>query len=172
MTPGTLIVTIDDRALHIDSVGGGAHTLAVGPLTLLAGPLSDGDPPPPASLTNALGLVHDHLNDLFIEVPSMEASAQVVAIGLYAEAMARVEIGADVIPVGYELVRADAEEVFRMLAVEPLDDRRHNPGLPDMHVESIIATCCVILAIMRRLDLHAIEIRLATSQPDERPAER
>jgi len=158
MTPGTLTVTISDRELHIEVAGGGSHTLPVGPLTLLAGALSDGDPPPPASLTNALGLVHDHLDDLLIAAPSIAASPVVVVVGPHAEAMARVEIGSSDIPTDYELLRADADEVFRTLAVESAPERRHNPGLPDEHVESIVATCCVILGIMRRLELRAVRV--------------
>lgn len=158
LSPGTLIVTIDDHALVVDVEGGSTHTIPVGPLTLLAGPLRGSDPPPAADLTNALGLVHDHLDDLLIEAPSIAATPAVIALGHHAEALARVEIGDDRVPAGYELLRADADEVFRTLAVEAADERRHNPGLPDDHVESIVATCCVILGIMRRLDLRAISI--------------
>ena len=157
--PGTLRVTIDDHALVVDVDGGGVHTVPVGPATLLDGPLRGSDPPLPADLTNALGLVHDHLDDLIIEAPSIAAAPAVIASGAHAEAMARVEIGADEIPIGYELHRADADEVFRTLAVEDASDRRRNPGLPDGHVESIVATCCVILGIMRRLDLRTVGIQ-------------
>ena len=170
MTPGTLMVHIDDRSLTIEVVGGAVHTLPVGPLTLLDGPLLGGDPPPPASLTNALGLVQDHLDDLFIEAPSIAATPGVVATGPHAEALARVEIGADEIPVGYELIRADADEVFRTLAVETITERRHNPGLSDDHVESILATCCVILGIMRRLELRGLHVATAASLPTQQQA--
>jgi exopolyphosphatase/guanosine-5'-triphosphate,3'-diphosphate pyrophosphatase len=158
MTPGTLVVNIGDRELTVRVVGGATHVLPVGPSTLQAGPLAGGDPPPAAALTNALGLVEDHLDDLIIEAPSIEATPGVIVDGPHAEAMARVEIGVDDIPAGYTLRRADADEVFRTLAVEPADDRRHNPGLPTDHVESIIATCCVILGIMRRLALSAVTV--------------
>ena len=70
----------------------------------------------------------------------------------------RVEIGTADIPTDYELLRVDADEVFRTLAVESAAERRHNPGLPADHVESIVATCCVILGIMRRLELRAVRI--------------
>ncbi len=151
-------MTIDDRALVVAVDGGGTHTVPVGPTTLLDGPLRGTDPPMPADLTNAFGLVQDHLDDLLIEAPSIAATPAVIVVGPHAEALARVEIGADEVPNGYELRRADADEVFRTLAVEPVADRRHNPGLPDAHVESIIATCCVILGIMRRLDLRTVGI--------------
>ena len=172
MTPGTLIVTIHDRELNIEVTGGGFHTLPVGPLTLLAGALNEGDPPPPASLTNALGLVHDHLDDLLIESPSIAASPMVVVAGPHAEAMARVEIGTADIPIDYELLRADADEVFRTLAVESAAERRHNPGLPDDHVESIVATCCVILGIMRRLELRAVRITTGPTRSAEQATSR
>jgi exopolyphosphatase/guanosine-5'-triphosphate,3'-diphosphate pyrophosphatase len=165
MTPGTVEVRIGDNELTVAVAGGGIHVLPVGPMTLLAGPLRDGDPPLPAALTNALGLVHDHLDDLLIEAPSIAAAPGVIAVGPYAEAMARVEIGDAVIPSTYELMRSDADEVFRTLAVEPAAERRHNPGLPNDHVESIIATCCVILGIMRRLELVAVVIAAESSGP-------
>jgi exopolyphosphatase/guanosine-5'-triphosphate,3'-diphosphate pyrophosphatase len=158
MMHATLAVTIDDHAIVVEVDGGSTLTVPVVPLTLLSGPLCGSDPPPPADLTNALGLVQDHLDDLLIAEPSIATMAAVIALGPYAEALARVEIGADRVPDSYVLHRADADEVFRTLAVESVEDRRHNPGLPEDHVESIIATCCVILGIMRRLDLRTVVI--------------
>ncbi len=156
--PGTLTIRIDDHHLTFEVEGGTVHEVPVGPLTLTNGPLADGDPPPPASLTNALGLVHDHLDDLLIAAPSIGAVPAVIAVGPHATAMARVEIGVADVPPDYELARSAADEVFRTLAVEPVDERRHNPGLPLAHAESIIGTCCVILGIMRRFDLQAVDI--------------
>ncbi len=158
MSHPPLCVTIDDRALAIELDGGSVLTVPLGPLSLLDGPLRGSDPPSPADLTNALGLVQDHLDDLLIAEPSIAAVTGVAVLGPYAEALARVEIGADHRPDGYALHRADADEVFRTLAVEAVEDRRDNPGLPADHAESIIATCCVILGIMRRLDLRAVAV--------------
>lgn len=162
--PGGLTVRIDDRRIEVAMTGGGEFTIPVGPTLLVETALERADPPAPHMLTNALGLVQDHLDDLIIEAPSIAATPSVVATGTHALAMARVEIGAEVVPDGYALHRSDADEVFRTLAVEPVADRRHNPGLDDAHVESIIGTCCVILGIMRRLDLSSIAVR-----PDDRP---
>jgi exopolyphosphatase/pppGpp-phosphohydrolase len=156
--PGTLVVTIDDRVVSVDVVGGDSYELPVGPLALRDGPLGADDPPSAINLTNALGLVQDHLDDLIIADPSIAAPPRVVAAGRHADALARVEIGADSVPEGYELAREDADEVFRTLALERRDDRRFNPGLDPDHVESIIGTCCVILGIMRRLDLRGVTI--------------
>jgi exopolyphosphatase/guanosine-5'-triphosphate,3'-diphosphate pyrophosphatase len=149
---------LDDHSIDITTTGGATFTLPIGPMTLLDGPLERADPPLPAHLTNALGLVADHLDDVIIAAPSVMASSAVIATGRHAEALARVEIGDHRIPPGYRLQRSDADEVFRTLAVESVADRRHNPGLDDDHVESIVATCCVILGVMRRLDLDSIGI--------------
>ena len=165
MTPGALTVHLDDAVITVAVSGGGTYTLPVGPRRLTTGPLQGADPPPPASLTNALGLVQDHLDDLLIEAPTVAATPAVTVTGPHAEAMARVEIGADTVPDGYELTRADADEVFRTLALEPLADRRHNPGLAEEHVESIIGTCCVMLAIMRRLELHSVRVEVGARRP-------
>lgn len=156
--PGTLIVHIDDTALRVEVAGGGSYDLPVGPLSLMAGPLGDDDPPSTVELTNALGFVQDHVDDLVIESPSVVAAPSVMVVGEHAMAMARVEIGADIVPEGYELLRADADEVFRTLVNETTQDRRFNPGLGPDHVVSIVGTCCVILGIMRRLDLQTLHI--------------
>ncbi len=155
---GTLRVAIGDRVLTVAMAGGGAHALPIGPLTLVDGPLGDTDPPLAMDLTNALGLVQDHLDDVIIAEPAVATPERVEATGIHAEMLARVELGTDGVPDGYVLRREDADEVFRTLALEPLEERRHNPGLDAAHAESIIGTCCVILGIMRRLDLRGISI--------------
>lgn len=168
---GVLHVHIDDREIAVSSSGTDAHPhrLPVGPLVLTDGPLRGSDPPAPADLTNALGLVHDHLDDLLIADPDLARATEVVVSGEHATAMARVELGDDVVPAGYELHRAAADEVFRTLALEPRADRRHNPGLDARHVESIVGTCCVILGLMRRFDLAHVGIPAST---DAAPAPR
>jgi len=156
--PGALTLHITDRDVVIDVTAGRSFSMPVGPLVLLDGPLERADPPAPAMLTNALGLVQDHLDDVIIEAPSIAATPTVTAAGVHALALAQVEVGATSVPTDYVLTRAGADEVFRTLAVEPIADRRHNPGLPESQVESIIGTCCVILGVMRRLDLSTIGI--------------
>lgn len=156
--PGALVVTIDDRIVTIDQIGGGSFEMPVGPMALLDDPLADGDPPPPASLTNALGLVTDHLDDVIIEAPSVAATPGVTVVGTHALVLAQVEVGHGDLPAGYVLARDATDEVFRTVALEPRDDRRHNPGLPASHVESILGTCCVILGVMRRLELHHVAV--------------
>ena len=52
----------------------------------------------------------------------------------------------------------DADEVFRTLVAEPRSERLHNPGLDTAHVDTIIGTLCIVLAIMRRLDLDQMAV--------------
>ncbi|HYN32900.1 MAG TPA: hypothetical protein VES40_09760, partial [Ilumatobacteraceae bacterium] len=170
VTDPSVTVRIDDRSTEV-MVDGATFTVPIGPLTLFEGPLEQADPPSPAHLTNALGLVADHLDDIIIAAPSFAAAASVSAVGPHVEAMARVEIGDSQIPAGYRLRRSDADEVFRTLATEPVVDRRHNPGLDDGYVESIIATCCMILGVMRRLDLDSIGVTAENSR-DARNSDR
>jgi exopolyphosphatase/guanosine-5'-triphosphate,3'-diphosphate pyrophosphatase len=156
--PGGLTLYLGDDVVRLVVTGGGSYDLPIGPVALVAGPLERSDLPHPAQLTNALGLVHDHLDDVIIEAPSVAAPSSVVAAGVHALELARVEIGERAVPADYVLSRAAADEVFRTLALEPIEDRRHNPGLAADHVESIIGTCCVILGVMRRLDLDRMRI--------------
>jgi len=170
MSPGSLVVRIDDHQITIDVVAGASHVVPVGPRTLVDGPLEHADPMPPANLTNALGLVADHLDDLVIEAPSIAAAPSITITGSHAEVLACVEIGTDTCPTRHELARDDADEVFRTLALETVDDRLHNPGLPYDHVETVIGTCCVVLGIMRRFDLTGVVVLAGdddTVDPDD-----
>lgn len=167
--PGSLLVTIDDHETRIEVTGGATIPVPVGPRTLVEGPLDDGDPPLPSSLTNALGLVADHLDDVLIEAPSIAAAPGVTVAGFHAAVVARVELGHVDVPDDYVLTRAAADEVFRTVALEPAAERRHNPGLPESEVESIVGTCCVILGLMRRLDLPDVSVRAASTPDQEFP---
>ena len=156
---GGLTLDVDDRSVRITMTGGGEWMLPVGPLTLVDAVLGDSDPPVPEDLTNALGLVHDHFDDIVVESPIVLAAPSLSATGRHVTMLGRVEIGRDELPPDYRLQRRDADEVFRTLVAETAADRRHNPGLDPAHSVSILGTCCVILAIMRRLDSAELAIR-------------
>lgn len=170
MTPGGLLITIEDRRIEITMIGGGSWSIPVGPSTLVERELEHSDRPAPEQLTNALGIVTDHLEDVIRESPMMLDAANVTICGRHANGLACVEIGAETVPAGYTLSRADADEVFRTLVAEPADQRRHNPGLDPGDVESIIGTCCVVLSVMRRFDLPQVAVisELATGVVSDR----
>lgn len=166
--PGGLTVDIDDASTTITMTGGSQWTFAVGPDTLLDNELERADPPKPAMLTNALGLVHDHIDDIIVAAPSVLASPSVVFTGHHAEALARTETGRTDLAARTKLRRADADDVFRTMVAEPIEQRRHNPGLDDIHVETIVPTLCIVLAIMRRLGLEQVEVCTAANDGPNR----
>jgi exopolyphosphatase/guanosine-5'-triphosphate,3'-diphosphate pyrophosphatase len=149
-------------------IGGGSTELAVGTDTAVAACSLDigavrlteteleHDPPQPEELTNALGLVHDLLDDaLRDEVPMAEDAPVLVGVGGTITTVAAVEIGLAVYDRErvhhFRLERSAVEDVFRTLATEPLAARVHNPGLQPERADIIVGGCCVLVAIMRRL---------------------
>ncbi|MDJ0767734.1 MAG: DUF501 domain-containing protein [Ilumatobacter sp.] len=157
----TMVVAVAEQET---SVGIGLKTTASipwGPESLTDRWLRDDDPPRPEALTNALGTVTDHLDDIIREHPEAASIETLSLVGPSISALARLEVGADHVPDDIELHRDDAEEIFRIVATEPAVDRAHNPGLPSRHVETIVATCCIVLALMRRLHLDHVRLGVA-----------
>ncbi len=130
---------------------GWTTTLPVSPRSLIDGELSEHDPPSPASLTNALGLVADHLDDILRERPAIVDSRRITVSGDEAWHLACVEQGTadQLVPVA--IARQDLEDLFRTLATESRRERLHNPALVAERVDLVVATCCTTLAIMRRM---------------------
>jgi exopolyphosphatase/guanosine-5'-triphosphate,3'-diphosphate pyrophosphatase len=114
------------------------------------------DPPRPEELTNAIGSVADHIDDLVIERPDLLGAA-VHLRGPLAEAVAAVEHGGEPL-LPFVLERGAAEDVFRTLATEAANERRLNPGLPADLVESVVAGCCTVVGVMRRLQLADVTV--------------
>jgi hypothetical protein len=139
---------------------GGEHRIPWGPDNLTATWLADDDPPHPASLTNALGAIDDHLDDLAREHGGDRLQGAPTSVaGVSVDGLARLELGADEAPPALTLARDAAEEVFRLVATEPASDRASNPGLPSDDVERIVATCCIVVATMRRFHLDEVVLR-------------
>jgi len=49
----------------------------------------------------------------------------------------------------FRLTREAAEEIFRTLATEPIEQRRHNPGLEPGRVDVIVGGVIVVVSVMR-----------------------
>ena len=118
------------------------------------------DPPLPEELTNAIGEMVDHIDDVKRELPAVLQVALVTVSGAVARVMAAVEVGGPVGTDVFVLNREAAEDVFRTLATEPATDRRHNPGLPPELVDSIVGGCCVMVGLIRSLQLDAVTVEL------------
>ncbi|MEO6653508.1 MAG: DUF501 domain-containing protein [Ilumatobacteraceae bacterium] len=139
--------------------GADTHEIPWGAETLTARWLTDDDPPRPDALTNALGTITDHLDDLVRLQPSVVDVVDWRFEGATIDSLVALEVGRTVTGTGIAYARPSAEEVFRMVAIEPAADRAQNPGLPASHVTQIIATCCIVQALMRRLHLDAVTLQ-------------
>ncbi|MEM8619949.1 MAG: hypothetical protein AAGF73_09520 [Actinomycetota bacterium] len=158
MSPGGMTVEVGDRTTVLDHAGGQRHELPVGARSLADDITVAHDPPHAADLTNALGLVADHLDDILIATPSLIAPTDVAITGEHAVQLARVERGSIDLGSAVRLRREEIDEVFRTVATEARADRCHNPGLDADYVDAIVGTCCVVLAIIRRLELDDVAV--------------
>ena len=121
-----------------------------------------GDPPAPDELANALAVAQAHLEDALLAVPALAEASTVVGIAGTITTVAAVEIGLPTYDPelihGFQLQREAVEDVFRTLATEPLAARVHNPGLPPERADVIVGGCCMLVTILRRLQLPAIRV--------------
>lgn len=150
-----LTVRLGDDATTVD-VDGQRHVIPLGVVSLNTTELVS-DPPRPEELTNAIGLVLDHLDDMLRAMPVAVDVDEVAILGQLATVIAALEYGGDP-PLPFELHRAAAEDVFRTVATEASPVRALNPGLPTDAVDAIVAACCIVVAIMRRMHLDKVAI--------------
>ena len=113
------------------------------------------DPPRPEELTDAIGWVTDHLDEVIREVPDVLGARTLVGLAGTITTVAAVEIGLlewdrDAIH-HFHLTREAAEDVFRTLATETIEQRKGNPGLEPARADVIVGGCCVLVAILRTL---------------------
>lgn len=120
------------------------------------------DPPRPEELTNAIGLATDYMEDIVRQRPEVQGATRIIGVAGTVVTVAAVELGLPAFDSsrlhGMSLTRSAVEDVFRTLATEPLADRRHNPGLPAQRADIIVGGCCVLVAIMRKLQLNSITV--------------
>ncbi|MEC7915576.1 MAG: Ppx/GppA phosphatase family protein [Actinomycetota bacterium] len=111
------------------------------------------DPPKPEELSGAIQVARAHLDDIDRELPVLGTARSLVGVAGTITTIAAVEIGLEPydskIIDGFRLSRQAAEDVFRTLATESLNDRKHNPGLEVERADVIVAGCCILVAIMR-----------------------
>ena len=155
----TVTVRLDDDATVVD-LDGQQHVMPLGPVSLTSEAFSS-DPPKPEELTNAIGAVVDHLDDMLRALPAAIDADGVGIVGEHATVIAAVEFGGDP-PLPFSLGRAAAEEVFRTVATESSRERARNPGLPPDAVDTIVGACCIVVALMRHLHLDEVDLGRST----------
>jgi exopolyphosphatase/guanosine-5'-triphosphate,3'-diphosphate pyrophosphatase len=120
------------------------------------------DPPRPEELTNAISLVSDAIDDVAHNYPLMGQIDRVVGVAGTIVTVAAVEVGQKTFDPSalhkLKLSREAVEDVFRTLATERLSDRVFNPGLPRDRADIIVGGCCVLVAVLRRLQISEIVV--------------
>jgi exopolyphosphatase/guanosine-5'-triphosphate,3'-diphosphate pyrophosphatase len=114
------------------------------------------DPPAPEELSAAVSVVRDHLTDVERAIPDLREARTLVGLAGTVSTVAAVEQGL----AGYDrdrihhfrLTHAAIEDVFRTLATEAADDRRHNPGLEPERVDVIVGGVIVLAGVMRAFE--------------------
>jgi exopolyphosphatase / guanosine-5'-triphosphate,3'-diphosphate pyrophosphatase len=111
------------------------------------------DPPTAEELSQAVSVVRDQLADVGRQLPAARHVPTLVGTAGTVWTLAAIELGVDAARSDlidhFRLTRAAAEEVFRTLATEPVDQRRHNPGLEPGRVDVIVGGAIVVVSVMR-----------------------
>ena len=120
----------------------------------------ESDPPAPEELSAAISVVRDHIADVEREVPRIRDAKTLVGLAGTVTTVAAIELGlpeydGDKIH-HYRLSHAAAEDVFRTLATESADQRRHNPGLEAGRVDVIVGGAIVLVTILRVLGFEEV----------------
>jgi len=120
------------------------------------------DPPAPEELSNAIGDITEYLKEVHTKIPDLGYVNKWVGVAATATTTAAVEIGLPEFDAKkiheFVLTREMAEDVFRTLATESTEDRKHNPGLEPERAEVIVGGVAIIVSIMRYFDLASITV--------------
>jgi exopolyphosphatase/guanosine-5'-triphosphate,3'-diphosphate pyrophosphatase len=112
------------------------------------------DPPTAEELSQAVSVVRDQLADLGRALPAVLRAPMLVGTAGTVWTLAAIELGVDAersdLIDHFRLTRDAAEEVFRTLATEPVERRRHNPGLEPGRVDVIVGGAIVVVSVMRQ----------------------
>lgn len=161
------IVAVGADHTSIDLPDGTTHRIPWGAATLAERWLRDDDPPRPEALTNALGTIADHLDDVLRVRPDLLDTPALSFTGPPIAALARVEVGTDTVDEVVLLERDAGEEIFRIVATDTAADRAFHPGLPSGDVDTIVATCCIVLTFLRRLHLDRADLLTRAADPGQ-----
>jgi exopolyphosphatase/guanosine-5'-triphosphate,3'-diphosphate pyrophosphatase len=111
------------------------------------------DPPAPEELSQAVHVVREHIVDVLREVPAVSQAKTLIGLAGTVTTVAAIELGLteyDPKLVHHSrLSHASVEEVFRTLATESAEERRHNPGLEPGRVDIIVGGIIVLVSILR-----------------------
>ena len=160
-----LLVILDDGRCTFRAAEGEL----VAPLgTTVLGAQLPTDPPRADDLSNAIGAVHDALDDVLRALPATAGDGPVEVAGAAMAAIADVELGRTA-SLPFEISRDAAEDVFRTVVTERRVDRARNPGLDAAQLDAVVPACCVLVGLMRRLRLDRVWIVTTPADDDGTP---
>ncbi|MBM3674440.1 MAG: Ppx/GppA family phosphatase [Actinobacteria bacterium] len=111
------------------------------------------DPPSAEELSQAVHVVREHLADVRREVPGVKDARTLIGLAGTVSTFAAVEQGLERYDHDrihhFRLSRVAAEDVFRTLVTEPIEQRRHNPGLDPGRVDVIVGGAVILVTILR-----------------------
>ncbi len=118
------------------------------------------DPPTPEELSQAVHVAREHIADVIREVPGIETAKTLIGLAGTVTTVAAIELGLaeydrDKIH-HFRLAHAAVEDVFRTLATEGAEQRRHNPGLEPGRVDVIVGGVIVLVTILRMLGFEEV----------------
>jgi len=162
--------------LLVADIGGGSTELVVG----VPGAAPDGavsldvgcvrlterwfehDPVQPEELANALGEVHDLLEDADRRVPELATAERFLGLAGTVSAVAALDLGLgtyDADRIHHHILdRATVEDWFRTMAMGDRDERLGNPGLEEGRADVIVGGLCVLVAILRHRGLGSCQV--------------
>lgn len=115
------------------------------------------DPPRPEELLACLSVAEAYIDEVHREHPAIAEARTFVGLAGTVSTAAAVEIGLETYDRDqihhFLLTRPALEDVFRTLATESRADRIHNPGLEEGRADVIVGGLCVLVQLMRQLDL-------------------
>ena len=157
-----------DGPFLVFDIGGGSTEFAIGTTRMEGGFSTDmgsvrftekyveSDPPLPEELVACLSVAETHLDDVAREIPMVHAAQRLVGLAGTVSTAAAVEIGLleyDRSQVHhFVLTREAIEDVYRTLVTEAREDRRHNPGLEEGRLDTIVGGMCILTRIVRYFD--------------------
>jgi len=100
-----------------------------------------------------VSVVRDQIAEVARTIPKSWDAPTLIGTAGTVWTLAAIELGVDAarsdVIDHFRLTRAAAEEVFRTLATEAVDQRRHNPGLEPGRVDVIVGGAIVVVSVMR-----------------------
>ena len=118
------------------------------------------DPPLPEELSAALSLIDLHLDDVLMEIPSLNQATTIIGVAGTVITTSMIEQGLDSYSYnkvhGHRMSKESIEEVFRLLVTDDRNGRLSNPGMEEGRVDVIVGGLCILVQVMRKFNFEEI----------------